>query len=593
MIRVISATLVLLSLLAGCSWSPFKKDTEPAAPINAIPKIAVVVEGVDKAIANSVAAHITLGRKACNTAPRYVKRLSERANAEAKTAMQAYGYYSASVHSATEYLERCPHLRVSIDPGKAVEISKFDFSVVGEAQNDKTFEEQVQRKVLSIGNVLHHGDYESAKQHVESIAIERGYLEAKFVTAKLIVNPTAYGANIVWVFDSGPRFRFGKLDIAQSPEQLDRDVIERLIEYDSDAPYHVNSIAQLNSVLGQSGYFSQSDVRPKLNNPVAHTVPIDIALTPSKRHSFSSGLGVSTDEGMRGKLNYLNRHLNRRGHRLNATAKASLIEQSLSVGYQIPREFPQDEWLSFQGGIKRQDTDSFKSTETQVSVSATKRRPFGILESHYVEFDRQDFDIGDQNDVSLFLVPGVRWTKAKADDALYPKRAYAVTLELRGAADALLSDTSFTKASLGTKWITSPFARSRILLRSEFGAMWVDDFANLTPSERFLTGGDATIRGYDYQELGPVDDDGEVVGGTYLGVLSFEYEYLLFDQWAIASFADAGNAFGGDGSSTGIVSSVGIGARWRSPIGPVRFDLAHPFDKKDAVVFHLRIGPDL
>ncbi|MEQ8660727.1 MAG: BamA/TamA family outer membrane protein, partial [Gammaproteobacteria bacterium] len=83
------------------------------------------------------------------------------------------------------------------------------------------------------------------------------------------------------------------------------------------------------------------------------------------------------------------------------------------------------------------------------------------------------------------------------------------------------------------------------------------------------------------------------VGGKNLAVASLEVEKFFTDQWGAAVFVDAGNAFGGSGSSTGVRIGVGAGVRWRSPVGPARIDLAHPLDDDTLVRLHLRIGPDL
>lgn len=86
---------------------------------------------------------------------------------------------------------------------------------------------------------------------------------------------------------------------------------------------------------------------------------------------------------------------------------------------------------------------------------------------------------------------------------------------------------------------------------------------------------------------------GELIGGRYLGVFSAEIERSVARRWALASFVDGGNAFGGSGRDTGLKLSVGAGLRWRSPLGPARIDLAHPLDDDVVVRLHVRIGPDL
>jgi translocation and assembly module TamA len=191
------------------------------------------------------------------------------------------------------------------------------------------------------------------------------------------------------------------------------------------------------------------------------------------------------------------------------------------------------------------------------------------------------------------VTPGFTWHRTVANDELFPTRGYDVTLEIKGAAEQVFADTSFASSLLSVGWVRGLPWRSRILLRGSFGAIWVDEFGSLPPSKRFFAGGDNSVRGYDLESLGPVDDSNDVIGGTTLGVISAELEHYFTDTWGVATFVDSGNAYGGDGRSTGLQTGVGIGARWRSPIGPVRFDIAHPLDDPDnSFRVHLRIGPD-
>ena len=101
------------------------------------------------------------------------------------------------------------------------------------------------------------------------------------------------------------------------------------------------------------------------------------------------------------------------------------------------------------------------------------------------------------------------------------------------------------------------------------------------------------MRGYDIDSLWPVDADNEVIGGSYLTVFSAEVEHYFTESWGFAAFVDSGNAFGGEGSSTGFQTGIGVGLRWRTPVGPIRVDIAHPLDDaSNDFRLHLRIGPE-
>ena len=123
--------------------------------------------------------------------------------------------------------------------------------------------------------------------------------------------------------------------------------------------------------------------------------------------------------------------------------------------------------------------------------------------------------------------------------------------------------------------------------------MVVDDFDELPPELRFFAGGDRSIRGFDYQQLGTTNDAGKVIGGTYLATGSGEFEHYFLPKWGAAVFVDGGDAFRTGEFDLNI--GAGIGARWRSPVGVVRLDIGKPIssDLGDALRFHISIGPDL
>jgi len=586
--------LALSGSLSGCSSLPFFGDDEPAEEkVAQVPKISARVTGVNKIQANSVRAHLVVNGKPCTIARAYFESIASQVEAQAAEAMQAFGYYAASVTAETEYGGDCPRVAVTIAPGRQVTYGNVSVTIKGDAKDDPNFAKAKANLAIAPGEPLHHGQYKSAKGTFDSLANAYGYLEAKFTKARLAVAPEAGTADVEWVFDSGVRYDLGALAVEQQPALFDQDLIDRIIEYDPQAPYSVDEVSRINQALTRSGYFATVDVRPRFGSAEGTSIPVDVTVTPRNRHSFTSGVGASTDEGIRARAQYQNRRLNRRGHRLNAGTRVSLIEQSFSTEYQIPREHPQDEWLTFQAGVRRESVDTFDNTELQVSVSETKRRPWDWLETRYVELDRSIYEVAGESRNATFLVPGLRWVKSAADDPLFPRRGYRFNVEVRGAAETLISDTSFVRTTIGANGIMPMPFGARLLMRTDLGATWVDEFSALPPDERFFTGGDQTVRGYQYESLGPRGENGRVVGGTLLGVASLEYEQPVWGPFALAGFVDAGNAFGGDGENQGIKKSVGIGIRWRSPVGPMRLDFAHPLDIDDLIVFHLRLGPDL
>lgn len=588
-----AAVLWFVTMLGGCSLWPGSRAKEAAEGPRERPLTAFEVRGVEGELAENIRAHVSIASKPCDAAPAYLRLLARRAKGEAEEALRAYGYYGARVNAGLDHSGTCGRAFVEVEPGERTTLGEVDVSITGPGAADPDFVAAVADHELEPGAGLHHGRYAAAKQLIERIALERGYLEGRFARHKLRVDPTRHTATVRIEYASGPRYALGEIRILQDPVVIDESLIRRFLDHTPGEPYNAAIVPRFYTALTTSEYFSNVEVRPLISAPEQQTIPIEITLSPGKKHKFRTGVGFSTDEGVRGRLNYQNRRLNARGHRLNGEVRASFIEQRVSADYQIPRAHPSNEWLSLQAGVRRENVDAFETVETQLGVADTKRRPWGWTERRFIGWSRQTFDIGDDNKTTNFVIPGVRWTKSRADDALFPSRGYGLDVEVRGAADAFLSDTSFVRTLLTAKAVRALPGGFRALLRSDLGASWVDDFDKLPPTERFFAGGDVSIRGFDIDELGPEDANGEVVGGRYLAVGSVEIEKAVADDWGVAAFVDAGNAYGGSGSSTGLRIGTGAGVRWYSPIGPVRLDVAHPLDDDTLVRIHVRIGPDL
>ncbi len=125
-----------------------------------------------------------------------------------------------------------------------------------------------------------------------------------------------------------------------------------------------------------------------------------------------------------------------------------------------------------------------------------------------------------------------------------------------------------------------------------FGTTLKDNFDELPPSVRFFAGGNESVRGFGFEQLGPEDSEGLVIGGSHLLTASLEFERSFYKQFSWAAFVDAGNAF--DGTQIEARVGAGLGLKWRSPLGPLRVYLAHPLNYSTrAVRLHISLGPDL
>src|SRR5690606_24281199 len=194
---------------------------------------------------------------------------------------------------------------------------------------------------------------------------------------------------------------------------------------------------------------------------------------------------------------------------------------------------------------------------------------------------------------ATFTYPSLRATYVDLDDALFPRGGYSGSLLLRGGVEGAGSEASFAQFHARAHWYLGIGDSDRLILRGEYGRTETDALVDMPPSLRFYAGGDGSIRGYEWREVGPrvfdEDNEGFALGPRHVLTASVEYEHYFGDSaGGTAAFADTGSAFDG---SPALRTGVGAGVRWKIPVGPLRLDIARGLDDADsAFTVHLGIG---
>jgi translocation and assembly module TamA len=550
----------------------------------------VLLEGIDGALSANVLAHLSLDEDGCEVPRWRVEQQYQAAPARIREALEALGYYEPTVEPSLTFGDECWRATFTIAAGEPVRIRSIEVALEGEAAADTAFAQLPEQMPLQSGDVLDHGAYERLKRRWSDLAQERGYVDARFTANRIDVYPEERVADIELRFDSGPRYAFGDVTIDQ--DTLSDQLVRSYLTFNTGDLYDARQLTTMYVSFADSGYFRTIDVRPLEPDRERRVIPISIALVGAARRQINYGIGFSTDPGPRFRFGRTNRRFNDRGHAFGVNGQLSPVISEVAVGYRLPIGDPRTEWVSFDAGVKREDTDTSESESLQFGARRVLDRPGDWRRTQMVTLLIEDFEVADQVGRSRLLMPGIDWTKIRADNEIRPQRGYKIGLELRAAADQLGSDTSFAQAIARGKWIWPVPSAGRILVRVDAGATAERSFEELPPSVRFFAGGDNSVRGYDFEALGPVDENGEVIGGSSLATASFEYEHPVRARWSIAAFVDSGNAF--ERSEMDLKTGAGIGTRWQSPLGPIRLDIAHPFDDEtEDWRIHISLGPDL
>lgn len=372
---------------------------------------------------------------------------------------------------------------------------------------------------------------------------------------------------------------------------MNKELLDAMSPIEAGQPFNANELLTLRNTLQNSGYFASVSTQAMTAARDNVSVPIEVSLTENLKHRYSAGIGYGTDTGARMSLGWQNRYVNDRGHNLSVDSRLSQIASRVGADYKMPFWSENIDTVGFNTEYKQEDTDTSESSSIAVG-SYYNRMRWGWEETGSIKFLNENFDVSDDSASTSLLIPGIAYARTWADDTLYTRHGGRVSLELSGAAEGILSDISFSQVVVRGKYIQGFGESNRIITRAVVGATEVSDFSKLPSSLRFFAGGDNSIRGFDYESLGPENDLNEVIGGRYLAVGSVEYEHMFVQNWGAAVFTDFGNAF--NSWSDPIEYSVGIGIRWRSPVGLIRVDVASGISDEDKPFgLHIVIGPDL
>jgi translocation and assembly module TamA len=524
--------------------------------------------------------------------PSQANRLLARAYEEIREALQPYGYYHAQVAGDLQQGEKEGDYRVvfRVALGDPVIVGNVDVAVDGSAAQLPPIKDALKAFRPKVGERLEHGIYEGSKSTITSQLQANGYFDAKLVRHRVEVLQSAKSADIDLEWLAGERYRFG--DVNFSDVQFPEEFLRRYVPWDQDAYYTVEEMLTLQQRLVDADYFSTVSIQPDLERKSNGRVPVEATLIPAKRTIYTAGAYVSTDTGPGGRVGMERRWLNRRGHKVGGELEYATKLEEYSAFYRIPRPGKRNRNYNFGIGYSDEETDSSTSRLARLGASEVLDQWHGYTRTLGLQYLNGDFEIADEQGSSSLLYADATLNRKRTDDLMFPSRGISLLYGVRLAQEGVLSDTSLAQIRAEAKWIRPASKRSRWILRAALGAMAVDDFDALPPELRFFGGGDRSIRGFDYQQIGEVNESGGVIGGKYLIAGSVEYERYFLPNWGAAVFVDAGDAYSSQFNAN---VGAGIGLRWRSPVGIVRVDVAMPVvtDLEDEIRFHIVIGPDL
>jgi translocation and assembly module TamA len=527
-----------------------------------------------------------------------LQRLVRTAPEEAKTLVATEGYYTPKISSGLDTSGSVPVARVIVDPGEPVTVGDVDLELRGFVPFDKgsaavDAAALRNRWTLPVGSRFRTADWEAAKRGMLRQIAQARFPRAQLIDSSATVDPDSHRAQLKVVIDSGPDVHFGALRI-EGLKRYPPEVITNLNQIRPGDEYSEAAMQALQGRLQDTGYFAgvevSADMSAVLQEQVSElnegedakaaanaaaptgptTLPVLVRVTENKRKNVSTGVGFSTNTGARAQANYDD--LSVFGKRMKSsvlyeqkrqTARADFYWPTTANGYND----------SIGGGYNHEDVRGEITRTT--SIAATRAWGSPLLErSLRLEAMTEQRTVDGLPPIRANALPlTFSITKRAVDSLVLPTRGYVANVQLGAAPVRILTDEPFVRAYARGIAYQPLGASGTLIVRGEFGAVGSKDKDKVPSTLLFRAGGDQSVRGYGYEQLG-VPLAGAITGARYLVTASTEYDYWFKPPWGAAVFVDAGNA-ADNFSDLKPKVGYGVGARWRSPVGPIAVDLAY------------------
>jgi translocation and assembly module TamA len=520
--------------------------------------------------------------------PREWRRLYTAAPNNIRELLATEGYFSPSINANFEQQNKTLSAKFDVKPGLPAMINKVDINFTNEIAQQKetdTPSMSTLRKnwLLQTDTRFRQDDWERAKRNLLASLIVERYPSAVIKESKAEINPATQSVTLFVTVDSGPAYRFGKTKI-EGLQRYPASIVENLSPIKEGRFYNQSNLLTFQSRLLQSGYFKNVEVSADTRNGNPASTPVMVKVEENQSMTVGTGAGYSTNTGARTQLTVDDLNLFNLGWRFSSSLQLEQKAQSIDGLIRLPIS-PKGYRDSINAGIEKTSIEGQDLTDIKTGINRSwgPRKREQTVGANYL-ISKQSLDGAETSNISVATLSyGI--TLRNVDNELSPTRGYLLNTQFSVAPVEALSDGKFLQSYLKAQGYYPITSKTQLIMRGELGLV---NGKNSAPAAfLFRAGGDQSVRGYAYQSLGVTEGD-STVGGRYLATGSVEVIQWFTGQWGAAIFTDFGNA-ANTIKALSPVYGYGLGARWKSPIGPLGADLAYG-EANDDYRLHFSLG---
>jgi translocation and assembly module TamA len=540
--------------------------------------------------------------------------LTERARqdtARFETALQSFGYYKATVETTIGgHKLDDPTLPATIDAAPAdppLEVAvSFDLGprfTLGTVKISTKVPPDIPAHLdLTPGQPAIAAQILGAQSRLLDALRSDGYPLAKVPLPIALLHPDQNLLDVDFQPETGPKADIGPISLTGLKDMNESFVRKRLLLHQGD-PFSPKAIETARQDLSSIGVFGVVRAEPADALDPEGQLPVTFDLTERPLHAVDLSVAYSTDLGVNFTTAWHDRNLFGNAEQLNLTAATQLGGDAVTrPGYSVSAQFIKPDFLMRDQALEldlnaiKQSLQAYDQTALLEKIALNRKLTPQWTASVGLSGEQESIL---QEDVTRhYNLAGIPLS-LKYDSTtsmLDPTQGVRATFAVTPTESIGTPSATFFIAQISGSTYLDVFndGRSVLALRGLVGQVSGAGVFGLPPDQRFYAGGSATVRGYRYQTLGPQFPDRIPTGGTAISTGTVEVRQRILASYGVVGFIDVGQvSSNGAPFTSNWHAGAGIGARYYTPIGPIRLDVAVPLDKLpggDSLEVYIGIG---
>ncbi|KWN70897.1 hypothetical protein WM24_05595 [Burkholderia ubonensis] len=484
------------------------------------------------------------------------------------------GYFSPVVRTDVRTRDGKRSVQIAVDPGPQTVVSSVDLTFNGPVGSEDPKQEAATRFAFSLktGEPFTQAGWDAAKGAALRQLQSRRYLGAKITASEARIDPRTQRATLAVTFDSGPTFTIGKVDV-EGVRRYPEKIVTNVNPLSEGEIYDVQRITELQRQLQNTPYYASVAIDVGNDTEKPDQTPVHVKVSEYPYNSVRGGVGYATDTGphIQGAYTYLDTF--GAAWPLTVSGRLDQIQQYGQVQLSMPPG-PRAWTNSVLASYTNTDVSDTRIYSARVGVQRTRTGQYIDYAYSLMFYQDRLKQNGAGPTMSRALVPQWAWTRRNVDDPLFPRSGNLIHAEAGFAIKNVLTDQSFIRGYARGQQYVPIGKRDLFVFRAELGGVFTSGSSTGVPASLlFRAGGSNSVRGYGYQSIGN-SVAGSVLPTKYLTTGTAEYQHWFNRDWGAATFFDVGTATDAWGEKV-FYKGVGVGARWRSPVGPINVDLAY------------------